>query len=165
MLLGGLALFSEKSAPISELIKGEPDKPLREPALALFACVFNVYTIYQISQLLNVISILPFNPYDPWGPGWYFQIVIIMASGVLTFSLIYTILLLIGSGVMYFLTRRAGAVLVLVVSILALLVSFMGVAYGGFGLLIASILGIFSGALGIRSVKETPQPQTVYEVI
>ncbi|MFW9831488.1 MAG: hypothetical protein ACFFD8_06910 [Candidatus Thorarchaeota archaeon] len=155
-------MFSESKTPISELIKGNPDKPLREPALALFAIVFNLFTIYQINEMLRQMN-LWYNPSDPWG--WmYISIMNMMAFTITGMALFYSVMLLLGAFLMRFIHRRVGAILVLVFSVLVLLISFMALAFGGFGLLIGTILGMAAGIMGVRGGKEIT-PRDVVEII
>jgi hypothetical protein len=161
-------MFSERSEPISELIKGNPEKPLREPALALLACCFNLYQIFELNrilaQLMNVVNL------DPWLGVWYQQMMVGMATGLLWWNIAFSVILLIGAAIVYFLHRRVGGALILAIAIIALLVSFVSISvlFGNIlSVMTAFLSAIFSMAAGISGVRgeraSTPTP--VQEII
>ena len=161
-------MFSERSEPISELIKGNPEKPMREPALALLACCFNLYQILELSriiaQLMNVTYI------DPWFGMWYQQMMVGMATGLMWWNIAFSLILLTGAAIVYFLHRRAGGALILVIAIIALLVSFVSVAmlFGNIlGVMTAFLSAIFAMAAGISGVRGEGEsaPTPVQEII
>jgi ABC-type uncharacterized transport system permease subunit len=151
-------MFSESKVPVSELIQGDPDKPVREPVLALFAIVFNLFSIYQINEMLRQMM-LWYNPSDPfmWS---YYSILSLTFATLNGFTIFYSIMLLIGAAVMRFIHRRAGAVIVLVFSIFVLFVSFVAIAFA-FSLFIGTIIGMAAGIIGIRSRREERELETV----
>ncbi len=163
-------LFSEKITPVSELVEGDPDRPLREPALVLLACLFNVFQIYQLLQILSQSSV-PVNPFDPFS---FFNIIMQqLVSGLVGWYIAFCIILLIGAALVYFINRRIGSALILVISIIGLLVSFVGMGFTfiyTFSFislitgLMAPILGLIAGIYGVRS-KEPGTPAEPKEVI
>ncbi|MFX1576537.1 MAG: hypothetical protein ACFFCF_05145 [Promethearchaeota archaeon] len=156
-------MFSEKQAPISELVKGDPEKPLREPAIALFAIMFNLFAIYQVTEILRQMLLW----FDPGGDPWYLSylsMIMMMMNTLIGAAIFYSLMLLLGAAIMRFLNRRAGAAVILVFSIFTLLISFIALSFGGFSLIIGSLLGILAGALGIRSKREIHERDAI-EVI
>jgi hypothetical protein len=162
-------MFSERLEPISELVKGEPEKPLREPALALFACLLNLYQIYQLSRQLSLLSSqVPSDPYM----GWYYSYVLALSLGLIGFMIGFTVILLIGAATIYFFRRRVGAAILLVSSIIGLLVSFVGismvmVSFSILGLLVnflSPIFGLLAGIFGIRGEKPATR-EALQEII
>lgn len=155
---------SESSLPISELIKGDPEKPTREPALALFACIFNLYMVYELLQQVDILSRLvgTIDPNLPMGIDLS-EMLLGIFSGIIIFSLVFSIILVVGAGLMYSVNRRLGAALVLAFSVVALLISFISLL-GGIGLIMGSMLGLFAGILGVRSKREA-NAETVHEII
>jgi hypothetical protein len=162
-------MFSERSEPISELVKGQPDKPIREPALALFACLLNLYQIYQLSTQFSLLSSqLPTDPYM----GWYYPYLLGLSLGLIGFAIGFTVILLVGAATIYFFRRRVGAAILLVSSIIGLLVSFAGtsmviISFNIFGLLVnflSPILGLLAGIFGIRGEK-TVSREAMQEII
>jgi hypothetical protein len=160
------SLFSEKTTPISELVKGNPDRPLREPALALFACLFNVFQIYQLLTILPQVSV-PADPFDPFSFMSYLMAQII--SGLVGWYAAFSIILLIGAAIVYYINRRVGGAIILVISIIGILSSFLGVtltfAYTrslvtlviGF---LAPVFGLIAGIWAIRSKDLGSSTQT-----
>ena len=162
-LIGGWNVFSEKQTLVSELIKGDPEKPLREPVIALFAIVFNLFAIYQISEIIRQTLLWMVPGGDPWQ--WsYMSMMMLMMNTMIGIALFYSLMLLIGAAIMRFVSGRAGAALILVFSIFMLLVSFVAIAFGGFGLLLGAFLGLSAGIMGIRSKREVRE-RDVIEVI
>jgi hypothetical protein len=163
-------VFSEKTTPISELVKGNPDRPMREPALVLLACLFNIFQVYQLFLVLSQLSI-PYDPYNPYS--WMSMIMLQLISGLVGWYIAFSIILLIGAAIVYFINRRIGSALILVISIIGLLVSFVSVGFTFIytvsfialitGLL-APVLGLLAGIYGVRS-KESSGPSESQEVI
>ncbi|MFX1565024.1 MAG: hypothetical protein ACFFCH_03435 [Promethearchaeota archaeon] len=156
-------MFSEKQTPVSELVKGDPEKPLREPAIALFAIVFNLFAIYQISEIIRQTLLWMVPGSDPWVLS-YQSMMFMMMNTMIGVALFYSLMLLIGALVMRFLSRRAGAALILVFSIFTLFISFIAIAFGGFALIISAFLGLAAGVMGIRSKREIRERDAI-EVI
>ena len=156
-------MFSEKQTPVSELIRGDPEKPLREPAIALFAIVFNLFAIYQFSEMLQQMLLWMDPGLDPWMVGYY-QMMLMMVNTLAGFAIFFSLILLLGAAIMRFLHRRAGAALILVFSIFTLFVSFMGLAFGGFSLILGVFLGMVAGIMGVRAKREVRE-RDVIEVI
>jgi hypothetical protein len=156
-------VFSEKQTPVSELIKGDPEKPLREPAIALFAIVFNLFAMYQLSEIINQTFLLIVDSVDPWHRS-YMMLMTLMMNTMIGIALFYSLFLLIGAAIMRFVSRRAGAALILVFSVFMILVSFVAISYGGFGLILGAFLGLTAGILGIQSKREVRE-RDVIEVI
>ena len=162
-------MFSEKTTPVSELVKGNPDRPIREPALVLLTCLFNVFQIYQLVQINTQGSPFGFDP--------YFGMLLMMMAGMLFVLIIwyavFSFILLIGAGIIYFLNRRAGGALILVISIVGFLVGFVGMAITvmfTFDILFVVItflnpaLGLLAGIWGIRAEKP-PMRADMQEII
>ncbi|MFX1509178.1 MAG: hypothetical protein ACFFBR_02630 [Promethearchaeota archaeon] len=156
-------MFSEKQTLVSELIKGDPEKPLREPAIALFAIVFNLFAIYQITEIIRQTLLWMAPGGDPWFLS-YQAMMLMMMSTMIGVSIFYSLMLLLGAALMRFINRRAGAALILVFSIFTLFISFIAIAFGGFSLLIGVFLGLAAGVMGIRSKREVRE-RDVIEVI
>jgi hypothetical protein len=162
-------MFSERLEPISELVKGEPEKPLREPALALFACLLNVYQIFQLSRQLSQLSTE--LPPDPW-MGWYYSYLLGLNLGLIGFLIGFTAILIVGAAMTYFFRRRVGAVILLVSSIVGLLVGFVGMSivvmnFNILGLVVNFLspsLGLLAGIFGIRGGKPASR-EAVQEII
>jgi len=163
-------VFSEKTTPVSELVKGNPDRPMREPALVLLACLFNVFQVYQLFGVLSQLS-APIDPFDPYS--FFNMVMVSLISGLVGWYLVFSIILLIGGVLVYFVNRRIGSALILVISIIGLLVSFVAVGftfiftYSYISLitgLMAPIIGLLAGIYGIRS-KEPSSPAESQEVI
>ena len=164
------SLFSEKTTPISELVKGNPDRPLREPALVLVACLFNLFQIYQLMTILPQLT-APIDPYDPFG--FLSLMMMQLISGLVGWYVIFSIILLIGAALVYFINRRIGSALILVISIIGILASFMGVTLAfvytrslttlilGF---LAPVFGLIAGIWGIRS-KDLTSPAVPQEIV
>lgn len=160
-------MFSEKTTPVSELVKGNPDRPLREPAMTILACLFNFFQVYQ---LMEIISQAP--TYDP-SFGWY-QIMLVSTISVLViWYVIFSVILLIGAGIIYFINRRAGGALILVISIIGFIIGFVGMgismmfAYSLFFVVttfLAPFFGLLAGIWGIRSEKP-PTTTDMQEII
>ncbi|MFX0168253.1 MAG: hypothetical protein ACFE89_02750 [Candidatus Hodarchaeota archaeon] len=160
-------MFSEKTAPISELIKGTPDRSLREPALVILACLFNGFQIYRIFQILPQLS-----GYSPFGEFFYAMIAGMLGS-LLLWYVIYSVILLIGGAIVYLVNQRIGSAVILVISIIGLLMSFMGMSViiiftfntmdAIIGLL-APIIGVITGIYGVRSQRSRSEA-AVHEVI
>jgi hypothetical protein len=161
-------VFSEKRTPISELVKGTPDRPLREPALVLLACLFNVFQIYQLSVSLTQTPIV-----DPWMVDYWLIMVMGTVTALIGWYVAFSIILLIGAGVVYFLNRRAGGAVILVISIIGLLVGFVSISMGfmlgmnamriitGF---LSPIFGLIAGINGVRAEKP-PMTHDAQEII
>lgn len=160
-------MFSEKTTQVSELVKGNPDRPMREPALVILACVFNVFQIYQ---LIEIISQAPV--YDPMFG--YFQMMMASVVSVLViWYVVFSAILLIGAGIIYFINRRAGGALILVISIVGFLIGFVGMAisimftYSMFFVVttfLAPLFGLLAGIWGVRSEKP-PTTADMQEII
>jgi hypothetical protein len=150
-------VFSERVEPISELVKGKPGKPLREPALALFACLLNGYQVYQLSGQLAQLSSQVADPFL----GFYYSYLLGLIVGLIGFAIAFSIILAIGAATIYFLNRRAGGGVVLGVSITGLLVSFVGLSmvslsFNILGLIVSflsPIFGILAGYWGVKGEK------------
>lgn len=155
-------MFSETRASVSELIKGDPDKPLREPVMALFAVVFNLFAVYQANETVRQY-LLWMNPHDPIF-AFLFLIVVGLVGFIIGFAVFYSVMLLIGAVIIRYVHRRGGAVLILVFSIIALLVGLSSMGFTSFGLLIASIIGFLAGIFGIRTKREVSS-RDVLEII
>lgn len=162
-------MFSERLEPISELIKGEPEKPLREPALALFASLLNLYQILQLSRQLSLLSSQP--PSDPF-MGGYYSYLLGLNVGLIGFLIGFTVVLLVGAATTYFFRRRVGAVILLVSSIIGLLMGFMGMSmvimnFNILGLIVNFLspsLGLLAGVFGLRGGKPATR-ETMQEII
>jgi len=163
-------MFSEKKTPISELVEGVPERPMREPALVALACLFNLYQIYRIFEVLPQAAAY-FSP-DPF-MGGYFTMVANMLGSLLGWYMVYSVILIIGGAIVYFANRRAGSALILVISIIGLLMSFVGIGMmfifsltivDAITALLAPILGLLTGVYGIRSPQTTGE-STSHEVI
>ena len=162
-------MFSERLEPISELVKGEPEKPLREPALALFACLLNLYQIYQLSRQLSQLSSQV--PGDPW-MGLYYSIQLSLVAGMIGFIIGFTVILVIGAVTTYFFRRRVGAAILLVSSIVGLVMSFVGLStvmmsfniLGAIINFLSPVFGLLAGIYGIRSEK-APGREAVQEIV
>ncbi len=164
------SLFSEKTTPVSELVKGNPDRPLREPALVLLACLFNIFQIYQLLLILPQLSASP----DPLNPFSFFNVMMLqLISGLIGWYVTFCIILLIGAALVYFVNQRIGSALILVISIIGLLMGFMGASFTfiyTFSIivlitgLLAPIFGLLAGIYGIRS-KDARAPTEAQEVI
>jgi hypothetical protein len=150
-------VFSERVEPISELVKGKPQKPLREPALALFACLLNGYQVYQLSGQLAQLSSQVADPFMGFLYSYLLGIVVVLIG----FAIAFSIILAIGAATIYFLSRRAGGGVVLGVSIVGLLVSFVGLSmvslsFSILGLIanfLSPIFGILAGYWGVKGEK------------
>ncbi len=164
------SLFSEKTTPISELVKGNPERPLREPALVLVACLFNLFQIYQLLIILPQVT-TAINPLDPYS--LISMLIGQMISSLVGWYVAFSIILLIGAAVVYFINRRIGGAVILVISIIGLLSSFVGTTLTyvytrslvtliiGF---LAPIFGIIAGIWGIRT-KDLSSPAPTQEII
>lgn len=165
-------MFSERSEPISELVKGNPEKPLREPALAMFACLLNLYQLFQLFKQLSELpaSAGPLDPYS--GLNWYYAYLTGIIQGLFAFTVAFTGFLVGGVLVLYFVNRRVGGAIVLVISVLALIVGFMGIStvaigFNFFSLIIyflSPVFGILAGVYGIRGEKPASR-EAVQEII
>jgi hypothetical protein len=151
-------VFSERVELISELVKGKPQKPLREPALALFACLLNGYQVYQLSgQLAQLSSQVEADPFM----GFLYSYLLGIVVGLIGFAIAFSIILAIGAATIYFLNRRAGGGVVLVISIIGLLVGFVGISmvslsFNILGLIVSflsPIFGILAGYWGVKGEK------------
>ncbi len=163
-------LFSKKTTPISELVKGNPDRPIGEPSLVLLACLFNVFQIYQLLQILSQLSLAP-NPFNPLP--FYSLMMLQVVSSLVGWYVVFCIILLIGAGIVYFFNRRIGSALILVISIIGLLIGFVGsgltfiYTFSFISLitgLLAPIIGLIAGINGVRS-KEPKFSTESHEVI
>lgn len=169
MLLEAENVFSEKTMPISELVEGSPDRPLREPALVSIACLFNGFQIYQMTQILPQLA-----TWDPWGFGFFYSSMMAgIVVGLIWWYVAFCIILLIGAGLVYFINRRAGGALILVISIIGLLVGFVGSTYTfifTFSLLslfiglLSPVFGLLAGISGVRGEKARTL-EDVHEII
>jgi hypothetical protein len=165
-------VFSERPEPISELVKGNPEKPLREPALALFACLLNLYQLFQLVKQLAELpaSTAPLDPYS--GMNWYYAYLSGILQGLFGFTVAFTGFLAGGVLVLYFFNRRVGGGMILVISVLALFVGFMGmstvaIGFNFFSLIIyflSPVFGILAGFYGIRGEKPASR-EAVQEII
>lgn len=162
-------MFSEKTTPVSELVKGNPDRPIREPALVLLTCIFNVFQIYQLFEM-NVQG-------SPFGFDPYMGMLLMMMAGMLSVLIIwyavFSFILVIGAGIIYFINRRVGGALILVISIVGFLVGFVGMAISilfTFNILFVVItfltpfLGLLAGIWGVRAEKP-PMRADMEEII
>jgi hypothetical protein len=161
-------LFSEKATPISQLVKGSPDRPLREPVMILLACLFNIFQIYQLVVLRSSIT----SPYDPFF-GWFQMMIASTVPVLIGWYIIFSGILLIGAGVIYFLNRRAGGAIVLVISIVGLLMGFVGmsismmISYNSLFVIVsflAPVFGLVAGIWGVRAEKP-PITEDMQEII
>lgn len=150
-------LFSEKATPISQLVKGSPDRPLREPVTILLACIFNIFQIYQLVELRSRIT----SPYDPFFD-WFQTIIASTVPVLIGWYIIFSGILVIGASVIYWLNRRAGGAIVLVISIIGLLMGFVGmsitmmISYSTLFVTIsflAPVFGLVAGIWGVRAEK------------
>ena len=162
-------MFSEKTTPVSELVKGNPDRPIREPTLVLLTCLFNVFQIYQLVELSLQGSTFTFDPYF----GIYQMMLASMLPGLIIWYAVYSIILLIGAGIIYFINRRAGGALILVISIIGFLIGFVGLTISfmfSFNLLyvvttfLTPFLGLLAGFWGVRAEKP-PTRTDMQEII
>ena len=160
-------MFSEKTTPVSELVKGNPDRPTREPALVLLACLFNVFQVYQLMEIISQPQI-----YDPYSE-WYLLMMVSTISVLVIWYVIFSVILLIGAGVVYFINRRAGGALILVISIIGFIIGFIGMsismmfAYSIFFVVttfLAPFSGLLAGIWGVRSEKP-PTRADMQEII
>lgn len=151
-------MFSEKTTPVSELVKGNPDRPIREPVLVLLACLFNVFQIYQLVEMSIRGPAFGFDPY--LGP--FMMMMVGMLSGLIIWYAIFSFILLIGAGIIYFINRRVGGAIILVVSIVGFIVGFVGMVISvmfTFSIFfvvttfLTPCLGLLSGILGVRAEK------------
>ncbi len=154
--------------PISELVEGSPDRPLREPALVSIACLFNGFQIYQMTQILPQLA-----SWDPWGFGFYGAMMAGIVAGLIWWYIAFCIILLVGAGLVYFVNRRAGGALILVISIIGFLVGFVGLTvtfigtFSLFSLIIgflSPVFGLLAGISGVRGEKART-PEDVHEII
>ncbi|MDO8124565.1 MAG: hypothetical protein Q6364_09330, partial [Candidatus Hermodarchaeota archaeon] len=83
-------MFSEKTTPVSELVKGNPDRPIREPALVLLICLFNVFQIYQLVEMSIQGPAFGFDPYL----GMFMMMMVGMLSGLIIWYAVFSVLLL-----------------------------------------------------------------------
>jgi len=152
------SVFSEKTTPVSELVKGNPDRPMREPALVLLTCLFNVFQIYQLVEISIQGPAFAFDPYF----GMLQMMMVGMLSGLIIWYAVFSIILLIGAGIIYFINRRAGGALILVISIVGLLIGFVGMTISfmfSFSILLlvttflTPFLGLLAGIWGVRAEK------------
>ena len=162
-------MFSEKTTPVSELVKGNPDRPTREPALVSLACIFNVFQIYQLVEMSIQGPAYGFDPYM----GMFLMMMVGMLSGLIIWYAVFSVILLIGAGIIYFINRRAGGALVLVISIVGFLVGFVGMAISvmfAFRILfvvttfLTPFLGLLAGIWGVRAEKP-PMSADMQEII
>ncbi len=162
-------MFSEKTTPVSELVKGNPDRPIREPALVLLICLFNVFQIYQLVEMSIQGPAFGFDPYL----GMFMMMMVGMLSGLIIWYAVFSVLLLIGAGVTYFINRRAGGALILVISIVGFLVGFVGFAISvmfAFSIFfvvttfLTPFLGLLAGIWGVRAEKP-PTRADMQEII
>lgn len=156
-------VFSEKTTPISELVEGNPDRPQREPALALVVCLFNVYQIYHLLIALPMLAAM--DPMDPMF-FWYSSMMLGVVTGLIGWYVAFCVILVIGAALIYFINRRVGGALILAISIIGILVSFVGVSFSyilttnalslivGF---LAPIIALIAGILGVRSERQPAQ--------
>jgi hypothetical protein len=98
-------VFSERTEPISELVKGKPGKPLREPVLVLFAGLLNLYQVYALSGNLAYLSSHP--PLEP-EKDWFHALQLAGVLGLMGFTVAFTVMLVVGAAAIYFLNRRVG---------------------------------------------------------
>ncbi|MDO8056106.1 MAG: hypothetical protein Q6361_04530 [Candidatus Hermodarchaeota archaeon] len=163
-------MFSEKKTPISELIQGVPERPMREPAIVALACLFNLYQIYRIFEVLPQAA--AYSSPDPF-LGGYFAMIASMLGTLLGWYLVYSVILCIGAAVVYFANRRAGSALIFAISIIGFIMGFVGIGMliifsltivDAITALFAPIIGVISGIYGIRSQRTTGD-STVHEVI
>lgn len=157
-------MFSEKKTPISELIKGVPERPMREPAIVALACLFNLYQIYRIFEVLPQAA--AYTSPDPFLGGYYTMIASMLGT-LIGWYVAYSVILLIGAAIVYFANRRAGSALILVISIIGLLMGFVGIGMmflfsltivDALTALFAPIIGLISGISGVRSKDTTVDP-------
>jgi len=162
-------VFSEKTTPVSELVKGNPDRPIREPALVLLTCLFNVFQIYQLVEMSVQGPTFGFDPYM----GMFLLMMVGMLSGLIIWYAAFSVILLIGAGIIYFINRRAGGALILVISIVGFLVGFVGMAISilfAFNTLflvttfLTPFLGLLAGIWGVRAEK-SPTTADMQEII
>jgi hypothetical protein len=153
-------MFSEKKTPVSELIVGDPEKPIRELVIALFAILFNLFSIYQLSETVRLWTI--WMGVDPWSFAFSFPLMLI--NTLVGVALFHSVILLIGAGISRLINRRAGAILILIFSIFVLFFSFAGLGFGAFSLLIGAILGMVAGIMGVRQKHEVAE-RDIIEVI
>ncbi|MFX1300146.1 MAG: hypothetical protein ACFFAL_07325 [Promethearchaeota archaeon] len=153
-------MFSEKTTPISELVKGNPDRPTREPALVILTCLFNVFQVYQLVQIINQAP-----TYDPYF-SWYLMMLVSTISVLVIWYVIFSVILLIGAGIIYFINRRAGGALILVMSIIGFIIGFVGMgislmfAYSIFFVVTTFLAPFFSLLAGIWGVRSEKPPTT-----
>ncbi len=160
-------MFSEKTAAVSELVKGNPDRPMREPALVILICLFNAFQIYQLVEISSQGPI-----YDPFF-GIFQMMMASMLSVLIIWYAVFSLILLIGAGIIYFINRRAGGALVLVISIVGLLIGFVGMSFSlifAYNILfvvtsfLSPCLGLLAGIWGIRAEKP-PTTTDMQEII
>jgi hypothetical protein len=163
------SVFSEKTTPVSELVKGNPERPIREPALVLLTCLFNVFQIYQLVEISIQGPSFSFDPFF----GMVQLMMFGMISGLIIWYVVFSIVLLLGAGVIYFINRRAGGALILVISIIGFLIGFVGMGITiifTFNLLfvittfLTPFLGLLAGIWGVRAEKP-PTRTDMQEII
>lgn len=160
-------MFSEKTTPVSELVKGTPDRPTREPALVILACLFNVFQVYQLLEISTQVP--TFDPYLEW----YLLMMVSTISVLVIWYVVFSVILLIGAGIIYFINRRAGGALILVISIIGFLIGFVGMGISmmfAYSILfvvttfLAPFFGLLAGIWGVRSEKP-PTTVDMQEII
>ena len=134
---------------ISEMIKGDPQRPLREIIIALLASVIVLgSSIWNYQRTLELMALAP----DQFALGFLEIYNIYFLLGLLAGGLI-----LVGGFLTYLKRRRGGGAIIFGSSILAFISP-------GAGFIIGPILGIAAGLLAFSEPKP-PEPGTVTEVI
>jgi hypothetical protein len=163
-------VFSERTEPISELVKGKPGKPLREPVLVLFAGLLNLYQVYALSGNLAYLSSHP--PLEP-EKDWFHALQLAGVLGLMGFTVAFTVMLVVGAAAIYFLNRRVGGAFLVVVSIVGLMVSVVGIwsimlnlddVLAVFVSFLSPVCGLLAGYYGIRGEKVTARG-TAQEIV
>ena len=134
---------------ISEMIKGDPQRPLREIIIALIASLIVLASsFWNYSLTLELMVLAP----DQFAPGFLEIYNINFYLGLLAGGLI-----LAGGFLTYLKRRRGGGTIIIGSSIFAFISP-------GAGFIIGPILGIVAGLLAFSEPKP-PEPGTVTEVI
>jgi hypothetical protein len=152
------------------LVKGKPGKPLREPVLVLFASLLNLYQFYALAGNLAYLSSHP--PLEP-EKNWFHAVQLAGVVGLMGFTIAFTVMLVVAAAAVYFLNRRVGGAFLVVISIVGLLVSFVGISSTMLNLddvlavllsFLSPVCGLLAGYYGIRGEKVTAR-ETAQEIV
>lgn len=136
---------------ISEMIKGRPERSMREPVLALFSGLINLaYSWWQYQSIIVTLGYLGTDY------GFIGGIILEMMWAMFIIGVFSSLMIMFGGFIMFVFKRKVGGIIALIFSALTIFL--------GLGFLVGPLLGILGGALALQE-KKPPEPGDSSEII